>query len=192
MMIRVGGQKRQNNRKKMNQTDLQIVNEIVPGLTKEHLDLALRMIESGVDEKDIPYILNAGDRHSIVSWQNQDPKIRHLFNQAREIVLNKVENSLLRAALGGTLTTVKSVKGKNGETTEEVTTKEVGPNIVAIEKILRLFRPDPWANLSSNKEIEEGLTPEELSITEEVKMKKLGGKFFEELKSRVVKCKVTV
>jgi len=174
----------------MDQSNLAKIDELVPGLTKPQLDLALRMIESGVDEKDIPYILGTGNRHSIISWQNQDPKIRHLFNQAREVVLNKVENSLLRSALGGTLTTTKSGTGKNGEPIEEVTVKEVGPNVVAAEKILRLFRPDPWADLSTNKEIEEELSPKQIGDAEEAKMKKLGGKFFEELRSKVVSCQI--
>jgi len=169
----------------MNNTALQKVNEVVSGLTEEQLNLALRMIETGVDEKDIPYILGTGDRHSIVSWQNQDPKVRHLFDQAREVVLNKVENSLLRAALGGTLTTTKT-GSKDGKEIDEIIVKEVPPNITAAEKILRLFRPKPWADLSSNKEIEGGLTPTELGEIEENKMRKLGGKFFENLKSTII------
>lgn len=167
------------------------ITDLVPDLTPEKLDLAVRMIESGVDESEIPYILGVDERHSLVSWQNQDPKIRYLFDQAREIVLNKVENSLLRAALGGTLTTVKTGT-KDGKDIDETTVKEVGPNIVAAEKILRLFRPKPWADLSTTKEIEDDLTPKQLGDGEEAKINKMGGKFFEELKkAKRVPCKVT-
>lgn len=165
--------------------------DLVPALTPEKLELATRMIESGVDEAEIPYILGVDERHSLVSWQNQDPTIRHLFDKAREVVLNKVENSLLRAALGGTLTTVKTGVGKAGELINETTVKEVGPNIVAIEKILRLFRPNPWADLSTTKEIEDDLTPKQLGDAEENKLRKMGGKFFEELRAKTIECKIT-
>ena len=160
--------------------------EIIPGLTEEQLSLAIRMIETGVDEKDIPYVLGAGKRHSIISWQNQDPKVRHLFNQAREIVLNKVENSFLRAALGGTLTTVKTGL-KDDKSFEETIVKEIGPNIVAAEKILRLFRPAPWADLSSNQDLEdEPRTPAELEKHEVDKIRKLGGEFLAKLATPVI------
>ena len=166
------------------------ISTILPGLDKNQLDMTLRMIESGVDEKDIPYILGTDRRHSIASWANQDPKIRHLFNQAREIVLNKVENSLLRAALGGTLTTIKTGTSKTGEPIDETTVKEVGPNVIAAEKILRLFRPNPWADLNTTSEIEETMTPKQLGDSEESRLHKLGGKFFDELRTKVVEATV--
>lgn len=157
--------------------------EIIPGLTTENRNMIIRMIESGVDEKDIPYILGIDKRHSITSWENQDPAVRHLFDKAREAVLNKVENSLLRTALGGTLTTVKS-GGKLEE--DEVTVKEVGPNVAAAVQILKLFRPEVWAKLGEDDEVEITKTPTELGQAEVDRMKKLGGKFMEVLKSEVV------
>jgi len=169
----------------------QKVAEIVPGLTAEQLNMAIRMIESGLEEKDIPYILGIEKQHSIVSWENQDPKIRHLFNQAREVVLNKVENSLLRAALGGTLTTVKTGE-KDGKPFERITVKEIGPNIVAAEKILRLFRPIPWADLSSNQDLEDKpRTPEELEKYEVDKIRKLGGEFLAKLATPIIEAAET-
>lgn len=166
--------------------------EIMPGLTADNRDIVIRMIESGVDEKDIPYILGVDKRHTVISWQNLDPRVRHLFDKAREDVLNKVENSLLRVALGGTLTTIKTGTDKNGNEIEEITVKEVGPNAGVAERLLKLFRPEPWANLGADDEPESARTPAELGDAEVVRMKKLGGKFFEAIESKVVRAQSTL
>ncbi len=161
--------------------------EIIPGLTAESRDMVIRMIESGVDEKDIPFILDAANkRHSIVSWENQDPQVRYLFDKAREVVLNKVENSLLRMALGGTLTTIKTGISKSGENIEETTIKEVGPDFKAAAQILKLFRPDVWAGLGTEEQPEQVKTTEQLADAEEARMKKLGGRFLEVIQSKTV------
>lgn len=160
--------------------------EIVPGLTIENRDMVIRMIESGVDEKDIPYILGVDKRHSITSWENQDPKVRHFFDKAREAVLNKVENSLLRTALGGTLTSIKTGTDKNGNDIEETTVKEVGPNVAAAVQILKLFRPEVWAQLGADEEVEATKTTTELGQAEVDRMNKLGGRFMEVLQSETV------
>lgn len=165
--------------------------EIIPGLTTDNRDMIIRMIESGVDEKDIPFILGVDEQHSIASWENLDPKIRHFFDKAREVVLNKVENSLLKSALGGTLKTVKTGKDKNGNIIDETTIREVGPNVAAAERLLRLFRPNPWANLGTDDEPESAQTPNELGEAEVNRMKKLGGKFFEAIGSKVVRVQST-
>ena len=162
--------------------------EILPGLTPENRDMVIRMIESGVDEKDIPFILDVDKRHSIVSWENQDPQVRHLFDKAREAVLNKVENSVLRIALGGTLTTIKS-GGKLEE--DEITVKEVGGNFAAAVQILKLFRPDVWSGIGAEEVSEQTKTTEQIADAEEKRMKKLGGKFLEAIQSKVVATQLT-
>lgn len=164
--------------------------EIIPGLSADNRDMVIRMIESGVDEKDIPYILGVDKRHSIASWENQDPAVRHFFDKARERVLNKVENSLLRLALGGTLTTVKTGISKSGENIEETTVKEIGPNAPAAIQILKLFRPDVWAQLGEDDEVEAIKTKAELGQAEVDRMNKLGGRFMEVLQSAVVDVKL--
>ncbi len=160
--------------------------EITSDSTTNNRDMVIRMIESGVDEKDIPYILGADKRHSIASWENQDPQVRHLFDKAREVVLNKVENSLLRMALGGTLITIKTGTSKSGENIDETTVKEIGGDFKAAAQILKLFRPDVWAALGTEEQPEQAKTTAQIADAEEARMKKLGGKFLEAIQSKVV------
>jgi hypothetical protein len=153
--------------------------EIVPGLDERGLGILQRLIEvGGVEEKDMPYILGVSEEHSIASWENLSPKVRYLFDKAREQVLNKVENSILRLALGGWLRTIKvNPDGKIYETR-----KEVFPDLRAIEKILGVFRPEVWARIKDFGGEDSFKTPQRLSNEETDRIKILAGKFFEALK----------
>ena len=118
------------------------------------------------------------EHHSLASWENLSPEVRYLFDKSRERVLNRVENSLLRLALGGTLRTIKT-SHKNGE---ETIIKEVGPDLRAIEKILTLFRPEVWHGLKEAGEDSRPRTPQELGKDEETRIIQLAGKFMTAMK----------
>ncbi len=119
-------------------------NEIFPpGYQPEYKDLILRMIEVGVPEKIIPYILGTEEQYSLVQWENISPKLRILFSEARENALDKVEVALLRLALGGKLSEYK--RDAEGEVVVDKI-KEIAPNLGAIQYLLENHRSEVWKN----------------------------------------------
>lgn len=83
-------------------------------------------------------------------WEDHYEPIKHALAVGKEIVDYKVENALLKRALGYTTTEIKVVLGKqvkDGKTfqvTKEVTTKEMAPDVTACAMWLNNRRPDKW------------------------------------------------
>ncbi len=147
--------------------------EILPGLKEEHLPAVQRMLEAGISENDIPYLLGIDERFSLVQWENLSPEVRILFDEARERCLNKIENSLVRSALGGVLTTTK----RGGRNDGEITIKEVGPNLAAIQYILENQRPKVWHKLKDVDENQKAAP--ELGEVEQQRLKRFAGQLLE-------------
>ena len=85
-----------------------------------------------------------------VEWRKEYPEIGNAVKNGKEIVDYKVENALLKAALGYTTKEIKVTIGKqqkNGKTfmiTKETTEKEVAPNVTACLAWLNNRMPDRW------------------------------------------------
>lgn len=83
-------------------------------------------------------------------WRETYPEIARALATGREIIDYKVENALLKAALGYTTKEVKVTLGKKvigGETVQmlkETTTKEVAPNVMAAMFWLNNREFDKW------------------------------------------------
>lgn len=83
-------------------------------------------------------------------WRETYPEIAKALATGREIIDYKVENALLKAALGYTTKEVKVTLGKKvigGETVQmlkETTTKEVAPNVMAAMFWLNNREFDKW------------------------------------------------
>lgn len=89
-------------------------------------------------------------RNTYYTWVKQYKEFADAVNTSRELVDYKVENALLKAALGYTTKEVKVTLGKkifNGETVEmlkETTTREVAPNVTACLAWLNNRKHDQW------------------------------------------------
>ena len=89
-------------------------------------------------------------RQTLDTWKKTYPEIRRALSTGKELVDYKVENALLKAALGYTTKEIKVTIGKkpfNGEMFEllkETTTKEVAPNVVACMAWLNNRKHDQW------------------------------------------------
>ena len=89
-------------------------------------------------------------RQTLDGWKKKYPEIKKALSTGREIVDYKVENALLKAALGYTTKEIKVTIGRkifNGETVEmlkETTTKEVAPNVTAAMAWLNNRKHDQW------------------------------------------------
>lgn len=81
-------------------------------------------------------------------WRDKYPEINKALNNGREIIDYKVENALLKSALGYHTKEVKVTTtmryGKVVETIKEVTDKEQSPNVSAIQCWLYNRLPKKW------------------------------------------------
>lgn len=128
--------------------------EIKKSLVDEWLDDDhLMLIECWA--RDGLYYKEIADRIGISTatlsrWCQKYPEFDKAFHTGREIVDYKVENALLKSALGFTTKEIKVTIGKqvkNGqvfEITKETTTKEIAPNVTACLAWLNNRRPDKW------------------------------------------------
>lgn len=99
---------------------------------------------------------------TLQAWEKQYPEIKEALRKGREIIDYKVENALLRRALGYTTKEIKVVLGrqvKGGQTfqiTKEVVEKEIAPDVTACAIWLNNRRPDKWKrNRDKIVEVEE-------------------------------------
>lgn len=92
-------------------------------------------------------------------WEDNYPEIKRALSAGKEIVDYKVENALLKRALGYTTQEIEVTIGKQikaGEVfmiTKKTTTKEVAPDVTACLAWLNNRRPDKWKR-NRDREIE--------------------------------------
>lgn len=90
------------------------------------------------------------ERYTLSKWRKRYPEIAQALNTGKELVDYKVENALLKAALGYTTKEIKVTLGRkivNGEVFEvlkETTTREVAPNVTACMAWLNNRKHDQW------------------------------------------------
>lgn len=96
---------------------------------------------------------------ALVNWRTKYPEIAKALKNGREIVDYKVENALLKSALGYTTqeskVTVLMRGGKVVEKTTETLTKEQAPNVLAIQTWLYNRLPNKWKNTRNRSLIDE-------------------------------------
>ena len=94
-------------------------------------------------------------------WRKDYPEIDKALKAGREIVDYKVENALLKSALGYKTKEVKVTTtmrhGKVVETIKEVTDKEQAPNVSAAQCWLYNRLPKKWKNMNSRANILEDM-----------------------------------
>lgn len=103
-------------------------------------------------------------------WRAQYPEFDEALKRGREIIDYKVENALLKSALGYKTKEVKVTTtmryGKVVETVKEVTDKEQAPNVSAIQCWLYNRLPDKWKKNRDNLiELDEEDTKIQVTVT---------------------------
>ena len=89
-------------------------------------------------------------RYTLSKWRQRYPDITKALSTGKELIDYKVENALLKAALGYTTKEIKVTLGKkvvSGEVFEvlkETTTREVAPNVTACMAWLNNRKHDQW------------------------------------------------
>ena len=117
---------------------------------------------------------------TLIKWREKYPEIAEALKNGREIVDYKVENALLKSALGYTTKETKVTVLMRGskvvEKTTETLTKEQAPNVLAIQTWLYNRLPDKWKNTRNRSLIDE--LDEDTNI--EIVVSKANGKEIEE------------
>lgn len=116
-------------------------------LTEEKLEL-LRCWARDFSLTDICAKMGISPK-TFIDWRNQYPQIGNAVKEGKEIVDYRVENALLKVALGYTAIEVKTIisppdKSGNRRIREERTVKEIPPNPTAIMCWLNNRKPDSW------------------------------------------------
>lgn len=99
--------------------------------------------------------------NALRKWREKYPEIDNALKKGREIIDYKVENALLKSALGYKTKEVKVTTiirhGKVVETMKEVTDKEQAPNVSAAQCWLYNRLPKKWKNMNSRANILEDI-----------------------------------
>ena len=97
------------------------------------------------------------DYSTLRRWRKKYPAIDKALKAGREIIDYKVENALLKSALGYQTRETKVITimrhGKVVETQTETLDKEQAPNVSAIQCWLYNRLPKKWKNMNSQKNI---------------------------------------
>lgn len=114
---------------------------------------------------------------TLYDWRTQYPEIDEALRNGREIIDYKVENALLKSALGYKTKEVKVTTtmryGKVVETVKETLEKEQAPNVSAIQCWLYNRCKDKWRNMNAKNNMFEDM-PEDDTI--EVIVRRAGSK----------------
>jgi len=116
-------------------------------LKEEKLEL-LRCWARDFTLSDIAKKIGVSEK-TLISWRKTYPEIEQAIKDGKEIVDYRVENALLKVALGYTTTDVKTIispPDKNGNRTVRVEKieREVPPNPTAIMCWLNNRKPEQW------------------------------------------------
>lgn len=109
----------------------------------------------GMTYPQIAQRMGVGDR-VLRRWREEYPPIAEALSVGKELLDYRVENALLKAALGYTTKEIKVTLGKkvvSGEAFQvlkETTTKEVGPNAVACLAWLNNRKHEQWKRNRDN------------------------------------------
>ena len=116
-------------------------------LEEDNLMLLECWARDGYTYQDIANRIGISTR-TLKNWRESYPEIEKALKSGREIIDYKVENALLKSALGYHTKEVKVTttirNGKTIETIKEVTHKEQAPNVSAIQCWLYNRLPQKW------------------------------------------------
>lgn len=127
-------------------------------IDEDHLILIEGWSRDGYSYSDIANKIGISNG-ALVNWRTKYPEIAKALKNGREIVDYKVENALLKSALGYTTqeskVTVLMRGSKVVEKTTETLTKEQAPNVLAIQTWLYNRLPNKWKNTRNRSLIDE-------------------------------------
>lgn len=95
--------------------------------------------------------------NTLANWRDKYPELQTAMSNGRELTDYKVENALLKSALGYSTREVKVTTtmryGKVVETIKETLDKEIAPNVSAIQMWLYNRNKNKWKNMNNAKSV---------------------------------------
>ena len=133
-------------------------------LEEDNLILLESLARDGYQFQDIANVIGISVT-TLARWRKEYPEIDKALKNGRRIVDYKVENALLKSALGYKTKEVRTTTimryGKVVETQKEILEKEQTPNVTACQVWLYNRKPDTW---KKNRESIIDLDEEDTSI----------------------------
>lgn len=127
--------------------------EVDKWLTDDGLILLAAYARDGMTNQEIADKIGVTKR-TFTRWMEEYPEIREAVNTSKELVDYKVENALLKAALGYTAKESKVImrlrQGKLTTVEQETTIKEVAPDVRAITLWLNNRQTKKWRRNADN------------------------------------------
>lgn len=127
--------------------------EVDKWLTDDGLLLLAAYARDGMTNQDIAEKIGVTKR-TFTRWMEEYPEIREAVNTSKELVDYKVENALLKAALGYTAKESKVImrlrQGKLTTVEQETVIKEVAPDVRAITLWLNNRQTKKWRRNADN------------------------------------------
>lgn len=121
-----------------------------PWRTESGLELLAAWARDGCTDEDLAKKIGVAPS-TFYDWKRRFPDIAAAVSKGKEIVDIKVENALLKRALGYTYTEAKkegTVNGiKNGTAKVTVTEKTMPPDVAAIIFWLKNRKPEVWREI---------------------------------------------
>lgn len=150
-------------------------------LEDDMLALLSGMARDGYTYQDIANRIGIS-QGTLIRWRREYPEINQALRQGREIVDYKVENALLKSALGYKTKEVEVITTLRGgvvvEQQRRTLTKEQPPNVSAIQVWLYNRLPDKWKKNRDNL-----ITPDEDDMTIQVTVTRAGEETEQETES---------
>lgn len=133
-------------------------------LEEDRLMLLACWSRDGFTYNDIAKKIGIAPR-TLRNWRDKHPEIAEALRGGREIIDYKVENALLKSALGYKTKEVKITTiirgGQVVETQKETVTKEQAPNVSACQCWLYNRLPKKWKNMNSRANILDNIADDE-------------------------------
>jgi transcriptional regulator with XRE-family HTH domain len=136
-------------------------------LEPENLTLLEDWARNGLTDEQIAQKIGIA-RSTLSEWKNEYPDISDALKKGKETVDAKVENALLKRALGYEYTEVRIKKEKGVEVEKTEITKEVVPDTTAQIFWLKNRRKEKWREKQQEQNNAEALKKLD-SILEEIK-----------------------
>lgn len=137
--------------------------------SNEKLEEAKKLAKEGYTDEDIALKLNIGIR-TLYDWKKKYPQFMQALKENKDYFDDKVEQALLKRALGYEYEETEMIASKDGKTSRVKKTKKViPPDTTAIIFWLKNRQPSKWRNrieLQHEGQIKTEINMQELSIEE--------------------------
>ena len=130
-------------------------------LVKPYFDKIIEWRRSGVTQRQISELLGVSHQ-TLINYQNAYPELQEVLDQARKALLDELEGTLFKKAMGGgkRSTTRVQTNDQTGEVITTVTEGDIEGDTTALIFALKANFPEVYAQLGgdSNDDIVNAIT----------------------------------